>query len=63
MNISKKCRWVVRPASQGIDAIYCDNTVKFHILKDDYQNKYRSYDMFCEAHKHNDNSEEDIWIF
>ena len=51
MNSRKKCCWVIESASQGVDAVYCDSPVKFRILKDDDQNKIRSYDMFCEKHQ------------
>lgn len=46
-----KCHWILKPSSLGINAVYCDKPVKFKIIKDDDNNKYRKYNSFCDEHQ------------
>lgn len=45
------CRWVLRPASPGVDAIYCEKPVKYKMVRDDDQNLVRKYNAFCDEHQ------------
>lgn len=46
-----KCNWVLRPNSPGVNAVYCGKPVKYRMLLDDDDNKYRKYNAFCKEHQ------------
>ena len=47
----KTCAWVIRPASKGCPAAYCGKKVSYTMVKDDWGQRYRKYNTFCNHHK------------
>ena len=50
MNPTKTCRWVMKGASIGSPAVYCDCPVSFKMPKDEDQNRKREYEHLCPQH-------------
>lgn len=46
----KTCCFIYRPASPGVDAIYCGLPTRYKIVKDDDGNRIRDYDTRCPQH-------------
>jgi len=48
------CCWVIRPATLGSDAIYCQGKVSYTMVEDGGEpgaQKVRKYNNFCERHQ------------
>lgn len=44
------CRWVLTPASKGVQPVYCEKKVRYRTVHDDDGNPYRKYQTFCPDH-------------
>lgn len=44
------CRWVITPATPGVNPHYCERPVKYNMVRDDDGNLVRKYLPFCPEH-------------
>lgn len=52
------CAYVLVPASQGVDAVYCGKPVSYTMKADEDGTRYRTYEPFCPRHTQPDDSDD-----